>query len=71
MHSAETRSGRTYHHNGDFSGEVWIAVAPSEVGGGVAKIPAGDLIDIVAEYIRDRHIVSIEAADTEELLGLQ
>lgn len=59
MHSNTTSSGRRYHHNGDFSGEVWINLGPGEFegevyadapGGMIAKIPMQDLRDIVAEH---------------------
>jgi hypothetical protein len=60
MITDHTTSGRTYHHNGDYSGEVHLIMRPDEVDedadlGGrafmVAKVPMEDLIDIVAEYV--------------------
>jgi hypothetical protein len=75
----QTRSGRTYHHNGDFSGEVWVNMSPNEVDAGTSfdgkeyvtvNIPTADLVDIVGEYVRRQRISAAEQLPTWALVGL-
>lgn len=78
MITDQTRSGRTYHHNGDYSGEVWVNMSPEEVDAGsfdgtqyvTVKIPTADLVDIVGEYARRQHINAAEQLPTWALVGL-
>lgn len=78
MITHKTGSGRTYHHNGDFSGEVWVIATPEEVEEGrfadkafyTVKIPTEDLIDIVGQYALGQRITELEDADPRDLLGL-
>jgi hypothetical protein len=69
MHSSETPSGRRYHHNGDFSGEIWINLAANEFageiyadapGGAIAKIPLEDLREIVRAADLQRRLDRLE-----------
>lgn len=71
-----TDADRTYHHNGDFSGDVLINVAEDEVrtipGGGLqVAIPMADLIDIVARYVRRERVIRLETASPRDVLGIE
>jgi hypothetical protein len=66
MISDDTRSGRTYHHNGDFSGEIRINVTDTEINshtkpdgtaGYSVDIPFADLVDIVKAAFEQREAV--------------
>ena len=70
MHTMEMKSGVRFHHNGDFSGEVYI-VAPNvdndEIG--EVKVDFKDIKAFVAEYIRNQMIEKIEQAKPDEILA--
>jgi hypothetical protein len=67
----EMKSGVRFHHNGDYSGEVYI-VAPNvdddEIG--EVKVDFEDIKAFVAEYLRDQMIEKIERAKTDEILAV-
>ena len=71
MISDDTRAGRRYHHNGDFSGEVHIMMAEDEVEHDsfagetfvTVRIPMEDLRDIVTAAMRGEALDAIEQAD--------
>lgn len=65
MHSFTAPSGRTYFHNGDFSGDVQFEAAP---GYGVG-IPFADLKALVAEYVRQGRISALESLADVEILA--
>lgn len=71
MHTMEMKSGVRFHHNGDYSGEVYI-VAPNvdddEIG--EVKVDFEDIKAFVAEYLRDQMIEKIERAKTDEILAV-
>jgi hypothetical protein len=62
MISHDTASGRRYHHNGDFTGDVVINVERDEIftfsspegSGAQVQIPFTDLIDIVMRGLGQR-----------------
>lgn len=76
MITGETGAGRRFHHNGDYSGEVWVNMRPDEVEAGrfgdeeyvTVKIPMEDLLDIVGEYVRMQRIQELESVDVRTLL---
>lgn len=71
MHSFTAPSGRTYHHNGDFSGGVKVPVGEMPVSGFTIyeDIPMADLVALVASMIRRQKIREIEDMDDAELIG--
>lgn len=80
MITGYTSSGRTYHHNGDFSGEVMIVAQGIEVrqfkeGQGdeyaLVSIPTADLVDIVGECVRRQRVIAAESLPTWALVGLE
>jgi hypothetical protein len=70
MHTTEMKSGVLFHHNGDFSGEIYI-VAPNvdDDKNGRVKVSFEDLKEFVAEYYRDKLISKIEEAGPDEILA--
>jgi len=70
MHTMEMKSGVRFHHNGDFSGEIYI-VAPNvdDDKRGQVKVSFEDLKEFVAEYYRDKLISKIEEAGPDEILA--
>jgi hypothetical protein len=63
MHQIKTNSGTRFFYNHDLSGE--IIIEPSE-----GKVSGGDLLEFVAEYIRQQRIRELENASVMSLLGL-
>jgi len=70
-------SGRKYHHNGDFSGDVIACVSPGdvtqehdpEVGDfSAVSIPAEDILAVAAEFVRSKRIEQLESADPISIL---
>ena len=68
MHTTVTESGRPFHHNGDFSGDVILNVDADKVEHGrfngeeyvQVTIPMEDLVGIVGEYVRRLRIERLE-----------
>lgn len=67
MRAFDTKSGNTYFHNGDFSGDVsWeFFQGGSQI---TATIPFEDMKELVAEYLRSERIEQLENMSTEEIL---
>lgn len=67
MRALEAKSGNTYFHNGDFSGNVkW-----EELRNGAyvtLQIPFEDMKELVAQYIRTKKIAELEEASLDKLL---
>lgn len=76
MHTTELPSGNRAHHNGDYSGDVLVQIPRDavlltpDVTVYEVKIPMGDLIQIVSDYIRDEMVHAAETADNEAILAL-
>lgn len=76
MHSSEAPSGLTYHHNSDFSGNVFVdGDEVSEFGmetedGGIG-IPAQDILFLAAQIIRMKKIQALEQASDDQVLGVE
>jgi hypothetical protein len=79
MHSFDAPSGRTYHHNGDFSGDVrlitTVEVLTDDRQSFVQKeteidIPFADLAALVAEYVRRERASALDSMGTGEILGI-
>ena len=75
MHSFNAPSGRTYHHNGDFSGAVKFdaqveMMSPTSAGLAWVEVPFEDLRALVAEYARRERISRLEEMSDDEVLGL-
>lgn len=70
MHSFTAPSGRTYLHNGDFSGDVTVALPLDVVRGDslIASIPMADLVALVAEKIRRERISELENMTASAIL---
>ena len=64
MHTFNGKSC-TIFHNGDMSGNLIIAKDNVEI-----KIDSQDILDLVAEYIRQEKISKLEQMETNELLNL-
>lgn len=67
MHSYLSSSGITFHHHGDFTGDVHI----DEPDPGIPSIivPMTDLLEFVALAVQQKKIAALEAASTKEILG--
>ena len=51
MHTFQATGGSRFHHNGDFSGDVHIAVHnPGNEGAPTVEIPMVDLLEFVNHY---------------------
>jgi hypothetical protein len=76
MHTFTSRSTNVkFHHNGDYSGEVLIAIpgrsARLHDGHVEVGVPVEALLEFAAEYIRDQSISTLETATTAQLLGVK
>ena len=60
MHTYISKKGTTFHFNSDYTGEV-IIVKDEDTK--EIKIPCEDILEFVAEHIRDIKIRLIEQAD--------
>lgn len=67
MRTFSGKRGTQIHHHGDYSGEARISIA----GGPEIQVPCADLLDFVAEYVRDARIAAAESAKTADLLGVK
>jgi hypothetical protein len=67
MHSFDAPSGATYHHNGDFSGNVEFTVTAMDRVNGVKAVPFADLKALVAQHVRNVRIEAIENGDDYSL----
>ena len=66
MHTFQGGYGITFHHNGDFSGDVIV----NKADGSTMMIPFEAMKNLVVEYIRQCYIATIEYATPDELLAL-
>jgi hypothetical protein len=74
MHTTTGPSGRVYHHNGDFSGNVLaesVSVDTGDLEGwktcGDVEIPFADMRHLVLQRYRSRLILLLEEADDDRL----
>jgi hypothetical protein len=68
MHNFDAPSGTTFHHNGDFSGDVTFIAKILETEDydsdtGVISVSFDDLKALVAKHVRDAKIYAIEIGD--------
>ncbi len=63
MHTTHSND-TTFIHRGDYSGIVII-----RHGGVALEVPAEDLLDFAAEYVRQHRIRQLEEASVDEMLG--
>lgn len=79
-HSFVSPSGRSYHYNGDFSGDIKLDYEfelPCYNSGELymhkiietVRIPAQDVKALAAQYVRNTQISKMEQASDEEILG--
>ena len=61
-------NGTIINYNSDLSGQVRIVSAYDT--GKELEVSGEDLLEFVAEYVRNKKIASIEQMDTEELLQI-
>ena len=54
-----------FHYNSDMSGKVIIISVGNEI-----EINGKDILDFVANYVRDRKISMLESEDTNKILGI-
>lgn len=70
MHTSKTPHA-TFHHNGDFSGDVKMMVEPQMVepmfGVVQVTIPFKDLRTLVFQYLRDKMIAELEGMSDKDL----
>lgn len=57
MHSFETKSGRYYMHNEDFSGDIFFTDPVTDT---LVSIPFSDMVELVSEYEKSKKIEAIE-----------
>jgi hypothetical protein len=73
MHRYIAKGGTIFNHNGDLSGDTLIVVEAERMkhvcGVVVVNIPAQDMLDFIADYVRMRKITALEQATSEELLN--
>lgn len=72
MHSTEASGGTTFHHNGDYSGDVQISVTAeiTEVdllGNGYVEVPFADLHELVLGYLAHKLGTSLKQFTPAEL----
>jgi hypothetical protein len=65
MHSFEAPSGTTYHHNGDFSGNI-VMDGEDRLGGDI-EIPFEDIRALYLESLRRSKISALEQASADFL----
>lgn len=66
MRSCTTEDGTTFHHNGDYSGDIII----QRPGFGEITVPFKGILQLVANYIRQERISQLEQAEPKELLNV-
>lgn len=72
--SHTTRVGKTvFIHNGDFSGDVELIVDKQQIqkwehGERTVSVPFEEIKGLVAEYVRQKTLEAVHAADADELL---
>ncbi len=75
MHSFQGSLGTSFAYNSDLSGDVLITgvetTAIRRVKQSVLTIPGYDLLEFVAEFIREQKIEKIEQMTVNELIGIK
>jgi hypothetical protein len=77
-HTTTTDAGITFHHNGDYSGDVSLRLSEDQVEQGQFKnetyyeieIPFDAMKELVANYVRSEKISKLEQAEDNEILGV-
>lgn len=64
MHTTEI-DGVTFHHHGDYSGEIVIQVGKKEL-----TVSTKALVGLVAEMVRAERTIKLEESTPEEILGI-
>jgi hypothetical protein len=72
MYSTQGPSGRYYHHNSDFSGDVHTTVVLGETGTDETvmanvEIPFKDMLHLVLAHFRSKAVSFLEQADDATL----
>jgi len=62
MHTKQYKT-LAIHHNGDYSGDIFITIDGQEI-----RLPFEDIKSFIADYVRDLRITSLEQADADEIL---
>lgn len=76
MHTTKLESGTLAHHNGDYSGDVFLVIpadrAEMELDHQAktvsVRVPFDDLMELVSYYVRDRYISALEDAVPRDVL---
>jgi len=68
MHTFKGSQRTVFHYNSDMSGDV--TVIDKNDTNKEFKIPALDILEFVAEFVRNQHIAKFEQMDVHELLNL-
>lgn len=73
-HTLFAKGGTKFTYNGGFDGEVEIDQYPvlADLKPGVVTVDMGDLVEFVAEYVRQKRIERLEEMQyPDEILGVQ
>lgn len=74
MHTFNAHHDKTrFHYNSDMSGEVWIEIpsfGPLGEDAGRLKVSGRDLLEFLAERVRDMRQSQLEEMPISHLLGL-
>jgi len=68
MHTFKGSQRTVFHYNSDMSGNV--TVIDKNDTNKEFEIPALDILEFVAEFVRNQHIAKFEQMDVHELLNL-
>ena len=68
MHTFQGSQGTVFHYNSDMSGDV-IVIDRNDTKKKF-EIPAFDILEFAAEFVRNQHIAKFEQMDVHGLLNL-
>jgi len=71
MHTYKATNGTVFNSNADLSGLVEISGGAISTNPSTFGVDGDDLLEFVAEYVRNQAIAEIEDADTEALLQMR
>jgi len=67
MHTFKGSQGTVFNYNSDMSGDIIISRYSLE---GYLNIPSFDILEFVAEFMRNQQISKLKGMDVHELLDL-
>lgn len=75
MHHMEGPKGTEFNFNGGFDSDIYIIVRAEMLhtdlrGPNYLRVPADDLIALVAHHVRSRRIGALEDMDDADVLGI-